>query len=183
MLQACHHTLKFQVCPTPDNSGSGFVPVKSSARVINIINKPLVCLNYHHALETVNYIHHKTLCQRKLFTIKVIVSYQVSVGEMVQLFKCLPHKHEDLSSILRAQAKGKGRGRKIFRACWLANLAEPASSRFTERLLKNKTEQLKKVPDMDLWSPHISIHVNVHKCTYAYTNKAITVAGGGDTRL
>lgn len=108
--------------------------MKPSARAIIKTNKILVCLNYHGALEILNCMNNKTLYQRKLFTSVVIVTVARNVGEMAQLVKYLTCR-QDLSSNNSTQVKRTAIDRRIL-GMLLANLAESASSGFTEPLFQ-----------------------------------------------
>lgn len=136
--------------------------MKPSARAIIKINKTLVCLNYHGALEILNCMNNKTLYQRKLFTSEVIVTVVRNVGEMAQLVKCLTCR-QDLSSNHSTQVKRTAVDRWIL-GMLLANLAESASSGFNEPLYQNtRCRRIEEDTNIHLLPPpRVSVHANTY---------------------
>lgn len=94
------------------------------------------------------------VCEIQIFKSKdqwtyFLIAKETRVGEMAQSVKCLPFKHENLSSdpqhYIKKKARhtleGIGRDRRIPGACWPASLAKSVGSRIWPCLQKtNKAE-------------------------------------------
>lgn len=65
----------------------------------------------------------------------------------------------------------EGRHRVIFRACCLVNLVKLVSFMVSERVLasKNRAQQQRKTPSINLWPPHASTHRDIQTHTNMYT--------------